>query len=68
MPKKSRPPVMREVSIEREGKTYRATYTVEKRMVRVSTAHGSKVTQLGNSAPESLALVLLLELIREGQA
>jgi hypothetical protein len=56
------------VSIEVNGKTYNGTYTVDGSIISVSFALGSKRTQIGGSSPESLARVMLCELIREGNA
>ena len=67
MPKKRPAPVMREVSIEYKGKNYRATYTVEKKLITVGTLYGSKTTQVGNSPPELLAHIMLRELVDEGK-
>jgi thiamine phosphate synthase YjbQ (UPF0047 family) len=47
---------------------YVAEYAVEKGMITVAAAHGSKSTQLGGSDPEVLARTLLQELIKEGKA
>lgn len=56
------------VTLERNGKTYTATYRVEKRMITVSTAFGRKSTQLGSSPPEILARITLGEMIDAGEA
>lgn len=56
------------VTVEANGKTYTASYAVERKIITVSTPNGSKATQLGNLSPEHLAKMLLKELIREGKA
>jgi hypothetical protein len=47
---------------------YVAEYAVEKEMLTVTAAHGSKSTPLGDSPPEERARMLLSELIKEGKA
>ena len=47
---------------------YVAEYAVENGMITVTAAHGSKSAYLGDSEPESLARMLLRELIKEGKA
>jgi len=47
---------------------YVAEYAVEKEMITVVAAHGSKSTQLGDSDPEVLARTLLREFIKAGKA
>jgi hypothetical protein len=66
--RKKTPPRPVPVSIEVNGKTYNGTYTVDGSIISVSFALGSKRTQIGGSSPESLARVMLCELIREGNA
>ncbi len=55
------------LSIEIAGITHRGDYQIENGMIRVSFRGGAKVTHLGGSAraPESLARVILGELVRE---
>ena len=47
---------------------YVAEYAVEKGMITVTAAHGSKSTQLGESDPEVLARTFLREFMKEGKA
>lgn len=56
------------ITVERGAKTYKATYRIEKGMITVSSGHGSKTTQLGSSPPETLARMILGEMINEGKA
>lgn len=56
------------VTVECSGNTYKATYRIEKGMIIVSTGRGSKTTQLGSSPPETLARIILGEMINEGKA
>jgi hypothetical protein len=57
------------ITIERDGKTYRGEFRVEKGMMEVTTAAGGrKRTQLGGTPAKSLAHLLLGELINEGKA
>lgn len=59
------------VTIERGGKTYRGTWTLESarspetRMLTLTTEAGSKCTQLGSLPPGTLARMLLGEIVRE---
>lgn len=53
-------------SIERSDATYTATYRIEKGIITVSTAFGTKATQLGSSPPEVLARSILGEMISNG--
>jgi len=54
-----------EVSVEVEGETITAHYTVDRGLVKVSWGMGSKTTQVGSSEPESIARLLLRELAQE---
>ncbi len=56
------------VSVESGGKKYSATYYVKNDVITVSTFTGSKSTQLAGLEAETLAKLLLGELIREGHA
>lgn len=56
------------VTVERNGKAYSASYRLENGIITVTTSCGHKNTQLGSSQPESLALLMLGEMIREGKA
>ena len=59
----------RTITIEREGKTCTGEFRVEKGMVEVTTETGGyKSTQLGASPADSVARLLLSELVREGKA
>lgn len=56
------------VTIEREGRTFTGTWCLtgkKVKMITVSSAYGSKSTQLGGMKPEHLARLLLSELIQE---
>ncbi len=55
------------VTVAHQGKTYMATWHVEKGVITVSTASGRKSTQLGDSPPESLARMMLREAINAGE-
>ena len=51
-------------TVEQEGKTYSATYWIERGIVTVSSFDlGQKSTQLGGMTPLTLAQLLLHELI-----
>jgi hypothetical protein len=52
-----------EVTVERDGKVYGATYEVKDSMVIVKTHTETRSVQLGQSAPEVLARQVLNEII-----
>ena len=52
-----------EVTIERDGKTYAATYSVEHGMVHVTTHTETRSVELGNSTPEEIARSVLDEIV-----
>lgn len=59
-----RPPAGRSVQIEVDGKRYEGTYTVDGSIVSVDTLLlGSRRGTLTDGSPESVARVLLLELV-----
>jgi hypothetical protein len=55
------------VFIDRNGKTYTATFRVENGMIEVSTGYERKTAQLGSSPPEVLARFMLGEMINESK-
>jgi hypothetical protein len=59
-------PVKR-VTVTINGVIYEGTYFVQNYMVHVVSSFGSKATQLGGSTPETLAKMLLSELVRENK-
>ncbi len=65
-PKRPEPPP-REVKVEIDGKSYIASYVVDRGVVRVTSGYGSKATQVGASSPEHIARILLRELLAEQQ-
>ena len=58
-------PLERKVQVESDGVTYKGTYVVEKGIIRVSSGFGFKKTQLGSMPADTLAKMLLLEIVRE---
>ena len=52
-----------EVTLERDGKTYAATYTVEHGMVNLKTHTETRSVQLGNGTPEAVARAALREIV-----
>ena len=56
------------VTVEHEGKPYTASWRVENDMMIVSTADCTKSTQLGDLPPESLARLMLSEIIDAGES
>jgi hypothetical protein len=51
------------ISIEFEGKTYSATYTLESDVVTVSSLYGSASTLQGGSGALTIARILLYEIL-----
>lgn len=68
MAKRKTPPQSWPVSVELNGKTYTGTYEVDAGIVTVRTLMGSKNTQVGGSTPQTLAPLMLSELVKEGRA
>ena len=52
------------ISVTVDGKTYSASYEVKRALLTVTTAHGSKSMQVRGSPAETIARMLLLELIQ----
>jgi hypothetical protein len=52
-----------EVTVERDGKTYGATYSVEHGMVTIKTHTETRSMELGGNAPEALAQRVVNEII-----
>jgi hypothetical protein len=60
----SRPALVRDVIVTIDGVTHRGTYFVRGKMVHVLSSFGNMDTQVGGSPPETLAKLLLSELVR----
>jgi hypothetical protein len=54
------------VTVEIDGIIYEGTYYVQKSIVHVQSAFGSKSTPVGGSLPVTVARMLLSELVRGG--
>jgi hypothetical protein len=52
-----------QVTVKREGRTYAATYTVERGRVHVQTHTETRSVELGDSTPEDIARSVLNEII-----
>jgi hypothetical protein len=52
------------ISLEFEGKTYSATYTLESGVVTVSSLYGSEATLQGGSGAQSIARVLFRSILK----
>lgn len=52
-----------EVTIERHGRNYGATYSVSNGMVQVKTHTETRSVELGNQDPETVALDVLKEVL-----
>jgi autotransporter-associated beta strand protein len=52
------------VTLTRKGTTYSGDFTVKQGMVHLVSALGKKSTQVGHSAPELIAQMMLLELVQ----
>lgn len=61
-----REPVYHEVSIERDGKSHVGYYFVDRKMITVAHVMlGRKSALVGASPPDTLAKIMLGELVRE---
>jgi len=60
-------PIREEVEIEFEGKNYKGSYTIKSKMVHVTSAHGSKSTQVGASPPDLIARMLLRNILSDAK-
>jgi hypothetical protein len=54
---------IRTVTYERNGKTYHGSYTVDRELLTVTFGMATKSSLLSGSRPESLAVLLLSELV-----
>jgi len=52
-------------TIQHDGKDYSGFYCVEKDMITVNSAYGDKTAHLGSMPPQTLARMLLREIIIE---
>jgi hypothetical protein len=64
----SRPTPVRSVAVALDGVMHKGTYYVQGSCVYVQYEGGTKMTQVGAMPAESLAKLLLLELVREQSA
>jgi hypothetical protein len=56
-------------SVDVDGKSYDGRYTIDGGMIVVQAPRGdTEETQLGGTPPESLAILLLSQMVREGRA
>lgn len=53
-----------ELSVEFEGKTYSARYSVSSSVVTVNSVYGSNSTQVGGSTAEIIARMLFREILQ----
>lgn len=58
------PAAVRDVSVTIDGVTHQGTYYVQNKIVYVQSEKGNKATQLGGSSPQTMAMLLLSELVR----
>ena len=56
---------VRSVTVTIDGVTYHGTYFVQDSIVHVRSPLGTKSTRVGRSPPESVAKLLLSELVRD---
>jgi hypothetical protein len=64
----SRPTSVRNVAVTLDGVTHKGTYYVQGSTVYVQCDSGTKATQVGGSPPESIAKLLLSEMVRAGRS
>ena len=55
--------LIRTVTIERKGKPYQATYTVDRDLLTVTFGMATKSSLLSGDPPEALAVLLLSEMV-----
>ncbi len=65
---KKTPAPQYEIHCEMDGKTYSAHYTVQSKVVTVSSVYGNGATQIGSSTALAIARVLFLEVLRGAKA
>ncbi|HWI05560.1 MAG TPA: hypothetical protein VNT52_17270 [Acidimicrobiales bacterium] len=53
-----------EITVEIDGQTFSGSYEVARGIITVSTAYGRKSTQVGSTPPDTLARILLRELVQ----
>ena len=56
------------ITVEVQGQTHSGLWKVSGDTITVQTLHGSKTAQVAQSPPETLAWLMLLELVREEKA
>ena len=62
--KRERPPIIRDVQLERDGQVHIAKYTINGPLLTVSSVTlGAKSARIGATAPDVLAKMLLRELV-----
>ena len=66
--RKSKNPTSRSITVEFEGKSYSATYSVAAKVVSVECPYGSRTTQVGRSTAEALARLLVREILAEAKS
>jgi hypothetical protein len=57
-------PISEEISVDVDGVTYTASYTVSSKVVTVDAAFGSGSTQIGGSSGKIVARLLLMEIVQ----
>jgi hypothetical protein len=60
-----RPTSVHEVTVTLDGVTHKGTYYVQDSLVHVQCDAGTKKTQLGGTPAETIAKLLMSELVRE---
>jgi hypothetical protein len=56
------------ISVRTGGVTHAGVYAARDGLITVMTVYGSKTTELGQSPPETLAWLMMLEIVREETA
>ena len=65
---RSKPTAVKPVTVTINGVPHNGTYFVQSSMVHVQSMLGSKATQVGGSPPETIAKLLLSELVLKAKA
>ena len=66
--RKSKNPTSRSIAVEFDGKSYSATYSVDSKVVSVECPYGSRSTQIGGSTAESVARLLVREIVADAKS
>ena len=58
---------MQHVTVTVDGTEHHGTYYVQEKILHARSFHGQKATQLGELSPQSMARIMLLEMVLEAK-